>query len=196
MDDLRVIRAVFSSWRPVQGRSVVQLIMEVPIEHTHDVMTRLGVPMPGESKWCAIALLKNGACASGSSDGAPRNAPKPSESFGAGDGQSGITPAPTNAPSAKDGTSQKERKPFNTLPLSQQAAIRCQDADFRTFLARDCVQVRTWDSETAADLVRRACQVQSRSEIKSGGPSGDLWLKLEREYQAWLTDRKYSEARR
>ncbi len=57
MSEPRVIQADYTSWRPVAGRKVLQIILEVPIEQTADVMDKLGVPMPGESKWCAVALL-------------------------------------------------------------------------------------------------------------------------------------------
>ena len=60
MEDARAIQADFATWRPIQGRKVLQLIFEVPIEQTEQVLTVLGVPQTGESKWCGIALLKQG----------------------------------------------------------------------------------------------------------------------------------------
>jgi hypothetical protein len=57
MADLRGIEADFATWRPVQGRKVLQLVFEVPIEQTQHVLDMLGIPQPGASKWCAIALM-------------------------------------------------------------------------------------------------------------------------------------------
>lgn len=58
MSEPCVIRADYANWRPVSGRKILQLILEVPIEQTQDVMLKLGVPVPGESKWVAVALLQ------------------------------------------------------------------------------------------------------------------------------------------
>lgn len=57
MADHCAISADYVNWRPVNGRKVLQLVFEVPLESTHDVLTKLGTPTPGESKWVAIALL-------------------------------------------------------------------------------------------------------------------------------------------
>src|SRR6185312_3129510 len=192
MDDLRVIRADFANWRPVQGRKVVQLILEVPIEQTHEVMMKLGVPMPGESKWVAVALLEYGRCAGESADGEQRNARKPFEGSETGDGPIGNTPSPTTAPIATGGTSAtqpKERRPFASLPLSQQAAIRCQDNDFKLFLGAS-------NADDAVHKVREFCGVESRSKIIDGERSGALWHDMEQQFQSWLTDQRYAGVRR
>lgn len=53
-----VIEAEFANWKTVPTRSVLQLIMEVPIEAQAAVLTALGAPIPGQSQRCAIALLR------------------------------------------------------------------------------------------------------------------------------------------
>lgn len=90
---------------------------------------------------------------------------------------------------ASSGAAHKERKPFHTLPLSQQAAIRCQDNDFKLFLGAS-------NADEAARLVRQSCRVDSRAKIIEGDKSGDCWLDLEARYQSWLTDNRYAELRR
>ena len=191
MSEPRVIQADYSNWRTVAGRKVLQLVFEVPIEQTADVMAKLGVPMPGENKWCAIALLDTTACASGNGDGKPENAPKPSRGSEAGVDLPGSSVTPINAHTAAAGTSlkEKDRRPFASLPLSQQAAIRCQDNDFKLFLNAS-------NAEDAAAKVRGLCQVSSRSEIVEGDKTGDRWLNLEANFQAWLTDQRYAESAR
>lgn len=57
MSELRGIDADFTSFRHVQGRKVIQLTFEVPIERTAEVFNMLGSPRSGESLWCAIAPL-------------------------------------------------------------------------------------------------------------------------------------------
>lgn len=86
----------------------------------------------------------------------------------------------------------KERRPFSELPYSQQAAIRCREPDFHSFCA-DRHQLfwpasiergaSTWNA--AADVVRNACDVLSRTDIVKGTPAGDKWEALEAEYWAW-----------
>lgn len=51
--------ASYSNWRVIQGRKVVQLVFEVPIEasdHAYRVLG--GMPNNGEEKFFAIARLK------------------------------------------------------------------------------------------------------------------------------------------
>lgn len=40
---------------------MLQLVFEVPIEQTQHVLDMLGIPQPGASKWCAIALMNGKA---------------------------------------------------------------------------------------------------------------------------------------
>lgn len=100
--------------------------------------------------------------------------------------ESPITMAKPNADKAEP---LKERRPFASLPLSQQAAIRCQDNDFKLWIGAS-------NAEDAADKVRKYCGVGSRSEIITGTAAADIWLRLDGEYQAYLTDRQYADARR
>ena len=78
----------------------------------------------------------------------------------------------------------KERRKFDTLPLSQQAAIRCGDNDFKLFMDAST-------ADDAAESVRERCGVKSRSEIVEGTPAGTEWIMLEDEYQSWLTTQRY-----
>lgn len=95
---------------------------------------------------------------------------------------------PTNdAVSAKPIT--KDRRKFDELPLSQQAAIRCQDQDFANFIMH-----RYNKYGDIASTVRSICNVSSRSEIIDGTVAGALWRTLESHFQSWLTDRKYADS--
>lgn len=87
----------------------------------------------------------------------------------------------------------KERKPFASLPLSQQAAMRTEDKDFQLFLEQ---RGPIHDQESYADVVRTACNVESRADIKPGTPAGMAWLQLEKLYQSYLTDQRYAEVRK
>lgn len=87
----------------------------------------------------------------------------------------------------------KDRKPFASLPLSQQAAMRTEDKDFQLFLeARGPIH----DQESYADVVRAICGVESRANIKLGTQAGIAWMELEDKFQAYLTDRRYADVRK
>ena len=58
---MTAIRASFADWRPVKSRSVLQLILEVPIEQTEAVLGALGAPLPGKETWVGVALLRDEA---------------------------------------------------------------------------------------------------------------------------------------
>lgn len=86
-----------------------------------------------------------------------------------------------------DEPSSKERRKFNTLPLAQQAAMRCQDTAFRHFIAER--ESRSPDSVTndiAADRVRQICGVTSRSDIVYGTDAGRKWDQLNCDYEFWM----------
>lgn len=148
MADLRGIEADFATWRPVQGRKVLQLVFEVPIEQTQHVLDMLGIPQSGGSKWCAIALLQNGSNAGERSNSRVGKKPSGSGEFSekSEENEHSSTPSRTIASSAGSGTSGAQeseanghpKKPWSEYPRSQQAAILCGDPDFqRYFDARD-----------------------------------------------------------
>lgn len=54
----RVLQARYADWRPVKGRKVLQLILEVPLEQQEEALTMLGAPLPDRDLWVAIARLE------------------------------------------------------------------------------------------------------------------------------------------
>lgn len=88
-------------------------------------------------------------------------------------------PAPKPAPA-------KERQRFADLPLSQQAALRCNDMKFRKWLG-----VAT--EIDAARKVRVQCEVQTRAEFDKDGEAATRWHLLEAAFQAYRTTQQYAE---
>lgn len=78
------------------------------------------------------------------------------------------------------------KRVFSDLPLSQQAALCCQDARFRTFLAECDPDFQMYDLDIAADQVRARCSVNSRREFDSDIDAANRWHDLYSSYQAWL----------
>lgn len=168
------ILATFSDFRTVKTRSTAQLVFEIPIDQADEALRLLGgIPQPGTERWAGIALAamdRKGHI--GQPEYKAEQAAKNKEF-------SGLVEA-----------IDKQRRPFNTLPLSQQAAIRCQDKAFRVFLANQTGQ-DDFTVDQAAEDVRLRCDVESRSQILEGDISGSYWLSLEAEYQAHITDLRY-----
>jgi len=77
----------------------------------------------------------------------------------------------------------RERRKFSDLPMSQQAALRCDDWDFRAFLRSNNAFAHT--AGEAAAVVRDLIGVKSRAEILPDTPAGRGWLELERQFQEW-----------
>lgn len=57
----KAIPARYADWRPVKGRKVLQLILEVPLERQGEVLTMLGAPLPDRDIQVAIAIMSDQA---------------------------------------------------------------------------------------------------------------------------------------
>lgn len=148
----------FATYKHIQGRKVLQLVIEVPAEMASAVFAALGTPGAGEG--IPVALARLGL------DLAKREQPKP-----------------------------EEHRPFTKIPYSQQAAMRCANRDFETFLYQrqgpdGVLQIEGDIRDPVAGHVRHLCGVRSRSEIVKGTPAGDRWAALEAEFYAWQRGRR------
>lgn len=93
------------------------------------------------------------------------------------------TPAPSPA---------KPKSKWDELPYAQQAALRCNDVRFRSYLEVEN-KLRTVSETDAAAIVRRYCQVESRAEIVKGTKAGDWWEQLDGEFGDHLASNQYAE---
>lgn len=80
---------------------------------------------------------------------------------------------------------EKPRQKWDSLPLSQQAAIRCGEESFWRFLAETHSLSVIGTSDEAAEFVRIACGVKSRAEIGKTEASAKAWRDLDGEFQYW-----------
>lgn len=135
----------------------LRLVVDVPHEYAHHVLATLGFPA-GQS--VAIALLSGDAS----------HPPSPSDG---GSRPSDSTP---------DSAAARPRTPWHELPRSKQAAIRCGDEQFRTFLVSERSMVMLGNP---AECVRRLCGVGSRSELDVRRSAAASWDKLDAEYRRW-----------
>lgn len=158
------ILATFSDAKAIKGRSVFQIVLEIPIEEADKALKILGGwPQPAESRWVGVAL-------------APKDRVK---------GEA-IVP---------EFEKPKDRRPFNTLPLSQQAVLRCKDAKFWDFLSW-LYNRSILSEEAAAKTVRVACAVASRGEFNQDHTAAARWKDLDRQFSEWMTDQQFAESMR
>ena len=54
---MSAIEAEMVNYKLINGRKVMQIILEVPIENANHIVSVLGWPNPAESKWVGVALL-------------------------------------------------------------------------------------------------------------------------------------------
>ena len=85
----------------------------------------------------------------------------------------------------EEAPSQTNSAQKNKYELSRQAAMRCDDPRFWTFLTEygpDPVE----DSVAAAEVIRMLCDVQSRSEFDTNPKAAEKWRNLKASFDAWL----------
>jgi len=82
---------------------------------------------------------------------------------------------------------EKPKRAFSELPLSQQAALRCNDEGFQKFIGIQdgLLGGQPYTNEGAAMAIRRRCGVQSRSELDTNPEAAAKWRKLEDAYVLW-----------
>jgi len=169
MTDRAAFQATYSDWRLIKGRKVVQIVFELPLEKASLAYESLGgMPNPASEVWCAIARmnLKEVMPDTAHDNTGPHNA---------------VPRSQDEIPSKAGGA---QRRPFTSLPLTQQSAILCADPVFRSFLNEeygcDC-----HDDESTAAALRKRCNVTSRADIKPGTMAASLFIQIREQFIAW-----------
>lgn len=146
-----VLKAVYATWRPVPTRKVLQLVFELPIEQTRLAMDTLGTPTNETSMWCAIARLQE-----------PQAQPEASAA------QSNTIPI-------------TKGRPFKELARSQQAALKCQDADFQYWIGVPGDLAPEMRADEADKLLKTRFCIISKKDL-------DRWPEAGAKWDALLTD--------
>lgn len=164
MQSAAAFRGVYTDWKLVRTRSVVQIVVEVPVETSGEAYRVLGgMPAPGTSIWCAIARLNEGGEAGQQT-------------------QDNISPTQREAEPEKPHPAQRS---WHNLSPAQQAGIRCSEPAFIRFLSEE-FNSSIMHEKSAADFVRFHCLVASRADIKPNHPSARLWRELDEKFQVWM----------
>lgn len=159
-------RAVYSDFKLVKTRGVIQVIFELPVEQSDAAYEVLGgMPVAGKERWFGIAAIK------------------PETEVMSPDHESNSKPAtrPDQEPPRPD-----RAKRWNDLNPSQQAGIRCGEPAFQSFLTeryRDDFHEAAGDR---AECVRLICDVSSRSELDTNHKARVIWHQLNDQYEAWF----------
>jgi hypothetical protein len=139
--------------------------LEIPIEGADAALAALGgIPQPHSDRWVAVARL---------------NGEQETESYG--DQLRRVMAKQASEPEPK------EKRKWDDLKSSIQAAIRCNEPAFQRFM-REVYDSEAHgdDDEDAADALRHICGVDSRTELNTNPAAAAVWKSLDRSYQAWL----------
>lgn len=154
-----MILGSYSNMIVVKTRSVVQVVIEVPIERGGEITSLLGFPNPAAEVPVVIARM------------APE---KLSE-------QSNVVHIENHRP--VDDENEPHKPP---RPLSQIAAILCNNVVFQTFIQE---QSDGWDhrptSDEATEWLRSNCGIKSRTELNGNEVAAQRFKKIRGQYEAW-----------
>lgn len=79
---------------------------------------------------------------------------------------------------------EKPKRSWSDIPRSQQAAMKCDDPDFRAFLT-ERMDYHVGDASAAAKTIRMICAVQSRADIDASERASKAWDSLYSDYQLY-----------
>lgn len=140
-------------FRTVQGRGVLQIIVEIPLEdgdHAHAALG--GYPKPGESRPVAIALLDPAQARA-----KPAKATKP-------------------AAATKPAPAVREPRAWPSMAPSQQAGLLCNDPEFMAWAGATT-------PGSAADFVRLHCGIASRAQLDRNPQAAAVWQEMVKEFR-------------
>lgn len=148
----------FATYKHVQGRKMLQLVIEVPAEMASAVFAALGTPGSGEAIPVALARLAS----SPATVSQPETVRKERRAF-------------TDMPYAQQAAIRCQEPSF-------QQYVKAQAPTAWDSMARRGSTASA--PEIAAQLVRDWCRVESRSEIVKGTQAGDNWEHIEAAFYA------------
>lgn len=79
---------------------------------------------------------------------------------------------------------EKQKRDWTELKPSAQAAIRCNEPVFWSYL-REHLYYPVNTADEAAETVRKICGVNTRAAFNSNEKANDLWQNLDRDFGAW-----------
>jgi hypothetical protein len=155
-----MILGTYADLKIIKTRSVVQIVVEVPLERGKEVTDLLGLPQPNAEIPVVIARMD-------------------AEKI-----KSNVVQIEDHRPAEDMPLDDDPHKP--PRPLSQIAGILCNSAVFQKFIQEGS---DGWNhrptTDEAADWLRTNCGVKSRAELNSNEVAAQRFRKIRAEYQAW-----------
>lgn len=154
----------FCTFRHVQGRKVLQIVIEVPAEAASAVFATLGMPGSGAGIPVGIARLN------------PEHVTPDSDTTSSQTGPTRRTFS--ELPYAQQAAIRCGEEQFQQFLINNKTGSA---GAWRSEKPR---------AEVAAMAVRYLCEVPSRKDIIEGSPAGEAWAALEAEYWSWQRGRR------
>lgn len=167
------LAGTYHNLRPVMGRKVFQVHIELPIEQMPAFVAAFGAPNP--DTWIAIARLEPGR------EVVQAERSGPEERMGNSSTTRHDTPPRQIAVQPSGGA---QRRGWADLSPAQQAGIICRERPFWRFLSEQGTY-RPECAEDAAEAVRAICGVSSRRDIGENHHAPLIWATLVDAYRAW-----------
>ena len=151
-----MILGTYADLKIIKTRSVVQIVVEVPLERGKEVTDLFGLPQPNAEVPVVVARMD------------PEQL------------------APSNVVQIEDHRPDDDDPQKPPRPLSQIAAILCNNAVFQKFIEE---QSDGWDhrptSDEAAEWLRANCGIKSRVELNANEVAAQRFKKIRGQYDAW-----------
>jgi hypothetical protein len=156
-----MILGTYADLKIIKTRSVVQIVVEVPLERGKEVTDLLGLPQPSAEIPVVVARM---------------DADKIAE-------RSNVVQIEDHRPASDDMDDEPHTPP---RPLSQIAGILCNSGAFQCFIQESS---DGWDhrptTDEAAEWLRGNCGVTSRSQLNTDPTAALRFKKIRAEYEAW-----------
>jgi hypothetical protein len=154
MTNAAVIIAELVDVRNVGMHKAVKLTLHVPAERAGQVMAAFGWPTAVDPVPVAVARLNDPS--------ATKETPKP---------------APVSEPKPV-----RAKQRWDDMSPAQQAGVLCADKAFQRFIGERYLHCTSTNEQGAVEMVRKLCDVDSRSQILA---DNKVWPQLVSAFRAW-----------
>lgn len=151
------IQASYADFKLLKTRSVYQIILEAPIEKAEDFVTAFGLPIPGQERPVALALLNSST---------PSVSPPGKQAAEAAPVEAVIREAP-QVEGAGRPTREAPQPTAAPDRLVQYIGIECGNPTFQTWLKNYVDLSGDLDHQRAIHCVHQLLGVTSRAEIST-----------------------------
>jgi hypothetical protein len=159
-----VIQGNYSDLKFVRTRKVVQVVIEIPIEHAADFVQKFGAPDPSAETWVAVARLDlDRAQKTAETPVATEREPRKFADL----------PLPQQAALMCD------RADFQEF--------------MEEFWSVQVHQLGKPEADDTADAVRKFCGITSRAELATNELAARGWKELLVKFESWRTQQRYGD---